>query len=105
MTTRSALRLSLAVLAISGAALALPAAPARALGVRYVAPSPSQKPEDRSERDHEPEDRSERDHESEGRYRPAKPVNAPGPLPVLGAAAAFRWSRRLRARVIAGRPG
>lgn len=93
MTTRSALRLSLAALAIGGAALVLPAAPARALPARDA--TPSQGPEDRSERDHEPE----------GRYGPAKPVSAPGPLPVLGAAAAFRWSRRLRARVIAGRPG
>jgi hypothetical protein len=29
----------------------------------------------------------------------------PGPLPVLGASAAFGWSRRLRRRLAAGRPG
>jgi hypothetical protein len=33
------------------------------------------------------------------------PVAAPGPLPLFGAAAAFGWSRRLRRRLVAGRPG
>ncbi|MCX5952380.1 MAG: hypothetical protein NTZ40_02540 [Cyanobacteria bacterium] len=32
-------------------------------------------------------------------------VAAPGPLPLFGAAAAFGWSRRLRRRLVAGRPG
>lgn len=33
------------------------------------------------------------------------PVAAPGPLPLFGAAAAFGWSRRLRRRLVGGRPG
>ena len=33
------------------------------------------------------------------------PAAAPGPLPLFGAAAAFGWSRRLRRRLIGGRPG
>ncbi len=33
------------------------------------------------------------------------PVAAPGPLPLFGAAAAMGWSRRLRRRLIGGRPG
>jgi len=34
----------------------------------------------------------------------AAPAAAPGPLPILGAGAAFRFSRKLRARVKASRP-
>jgi hypothetical protein len=33
------------------------------------------------------------------------PVATPGPLPLFGAAAAFGWSRRLRRRLVGGRPG
>ena len=33
------------------------------------------------------------------------PAAAPGPLPLFGAAAAFGWSRRLRRRLVGGRPG
>ena len=33
------------------------------------------------------------------------PVAAPGPLPLFGTAAAFGWSRRLRRRLVGGRPG
>jgi len=32
-------------------------------------------------------------------------VPVPGPLPLLGVGAAFGWSRRLRRRLVAGRPG
>lgn len=34
----------------------------------------------------------------------AAPAPVPGPLPLLGAAAAFRVSRRLRSRIAAARP-
>ena len=33
------------------------------------------------------------------------PVATPGPLPLFGAAAPFGWSRRLRRRLVGGRPG
>ena len=35
----------------------------------------------------------------------ASPVSVPSPLPLFGATAALGWSRRLRRRLVAGRPG
>jgi len=39
-----------------------------------------------------------------GQAAPPSPAQVPGPLPVMGAAAAFSISRRLRSRIAAARP-
>jgi hypothetical protein len=42
--------------------------------------------------------------QAQGLGRPHSEVqDAPGPLPLLGAAASWRWARRLRARLSSGR--
>jgi hypothetical protein len=39
-----------------------------------------------------------------GKAAPAAPASVPGPLPLMGAATAFGFSRRLRSRIAAARP-
>jgi hypothetical protein len=39
-----------------------------------------------------------------GQAAPSSPAQVPGPLPVMGAAAAFSISRRLRSRIAVARP-